>query len=195
VAVLDAGRPDATIVDVGCGTGVAGAAWALETGARAPILGIDRHPWAVAEAQRTWRALGLRGTAARADAARVRWPRGPAAIVAAYTANEITKEARAALLDAFRARAARGDALLIVEPVAGAAAPWWDEWRRAFEPWGVRSDEWRIRPALPTIVERLDRAAGMNHREVTGRTLFVAGAGEQTSHRLSTRPGRIRGRG
>jgi hypothetical protein len=128
----------------------------------------------VAEAQQTWRALRLRGTAVRADAARLRWPRGAAAIVAAYTANEIGQEARGALLSALCARVTRGDALLVVEPIAGAAAPWWDEWRRALEPLGARTHEWRIRPALPSIVERLDRAAGMNHREVTGRTLFVA---------------------
>jgi hypothetical protein len=35
------------IVDLGCGTGAAGAAWALATGARA-VLGIDRHSWAAA---------------------------------------------------------------------------------------------------------------------------------------------------
>jgi ubiquinone/menaquinone biosynthesis C-methylase UbiE len=172
VAALRAAQPGGTIVDVGCGTGVAGAAWAIESGV-VPILGVDRHPWAVAEAQRTWHALGLRGTAVRADAGRLRWPRGPAAIVAAYTVNEISPDARAALATAVRGRAARGDALLVVEPVAGAAAPWWDEWRRELEPVGVRSDEWRIRPVLPSIVERLDRAAGLNHREVTGRTLYV----------------------
>jgi hypothetical protein len=174
VAALRAVQPDGTIVDVGCGTGVAGAAWAIEGGAGVPILGVDRHPWAVGEAQRTWRALGLRGAAVRADASRLRWPRGPAAVVAAYTVNEIDSAARAGLLPTLSERAARGDALLIVEPVAGAAAPWWEEWRRALEPLGVRADEWRIRPVLPSIVERLDRAAGMNHREVTGRTLYVA---------------------
>jgi SAM-dependent methyltransferase len=187
VATLEAGQRDGTIVDVGCGTGAAGAAWAIESGAGVQILGVDRHPWAVAEAQQTWRALRLRGAAVRADAARLRWPRGPAGIVAAYTANEIGEEARAALLSALCARITRGDALLVVEPIAGAAAPWWDEWRRALEPLGARSDEWRIRPALPSIVERLDRAAGMNHREVTGRTLFVA-------RTRSARPGKGQGR-
>jgi hypothetical protein len=184
VAALDARLQDGTIVDVGCGTGVASAAWAIESASRVPILGVDRHPWAVAEAQRTWRALGLLGTAVRGDAARLRWPRGPAAITIAYTANEIGPDARATLLAAATARAARGVALLVVEPVAGAAAPWWEDWRRALEPMDVRSDEWRIRPTLPSIVERLDRAAGMNHRELTGRTLFV-----QRRRQRSGRPG------
>ncbi len=175
LSALRLGHRDATIVDVGCGTGVAGAAWALESGAGTRILGVDRHPWAVEEAQRTWRALGVRGTAIRADAARLRWPRGPATIVAAYTVNEIDPAARTALLGTLTERALRGDDLLIAEPVAGAAAPWWAEWHRALQPRGGRSDEWRITPTLPSIVERLDRAAGMNHREVTGRTLYVAG--------------------
>src|SRR4249920_3637186 len=48
-----------TLVDLGCGTGAAGAAWAT-AGDRPPrLLGIDRHPWALAEAARTYRAFGL----------------------------------------------------------------------------------------------------------------------------------------
>src|SRR5262245_7762681 len=50
-----------TIVDLGCGTGAAGAAWALTSpgtssrdddkrAASPSVLGIDRHPWAVEEA-------------------------------------------------------------------------------------------------------------------------------------------------
>src|SRR5688572_23536347 len=53
----------ASIVDLGCGTGVGGAAWALCQGAGPQILGIDRHPWAVDESRRTYRDLALRGHA------------------------------------------------------------------------------------------------------------------------------------
>jgi methylase of polypeptide subunit release factors len=49
----DATAPS-SIVDIGCGTGAAGAAWALEAGA-VPVVGIDRHPWAVAEARWTYK--------------------------------------------------------------------------------------------------------------------------------------------
>ena len=55
--------PPATVLDVGCGTGAAGAAWAIAAGASPVVNGIDRHPWAVEEARWTYRALGLSGTA------------------------------------------------------------------------------------------------------------------------------------
>src|SRR5215210_2187328 len=39
-----------TLVDLGCGTGAAGAAWGSAGSSRPRIIGIDRHPWALAEA-------------------------------------------------------------------------------------------------------------------------------------------------
>ena len=62
--------------------------------------------------------------------------------------------------------------MLIVEPMAGFVAPWWKEWREAFESQGGRADEWRFRPELPPIVAKLDRAAGLNHKEITGRSIW-----------------------
>ena len=50
-----------SIVDLGCGTGAGGAAWAIATGSTATITGIDRHPWAVVEARWTLAQLGLKG--------------------------------------------------------------------------------------------------------------------------------------
>ena len=67
------------------------------------------------------------------------------------------------------------DRVLVVEPLAGFVAPWWKKWRDAFESAGGRADEWRLRAELPPIVEKLDRAAGLNHREITGRSLWLAG--------------------
>lgn len=160
------------IVDLGCGTGAAGAAWALAAHAR--VVGIDRHPWAVAEAAATYRAFGLRATTARADAASAVLPRGPVAAVAAFTLNEMADGARDALLARLADRASRGDRVLIVEPLAGFVAPWWNRWRGVFERQGGRADEWRVRVELPAIVERLDRAAGLNHREITGRSLWIS---------------------
>src|SRR3981081_2014114 len=58
VRALDRSRPVARLLDLGCGTGVAGAAWALECG-DATVHGVDRHPWAVAEANWTYRTLTL----------------------------------------------------------------------------------------------------------------------------------------
>jgi hypothetical protein len=65
--------------------------------------------------------------------------------------------------------------VLVVEPLAGGAAPWWKRWQSAFEAAGGRADEWRTRAELPPIVQKLDRAAGLDHREITGRSLWLAG--------------------
>ena len=51
----------AHVLDLGCGTGTVGAAWALASPASPAVTGIDRHPWAVDEAKRTYRELGVNG--------------------------------------------------------------------------------------------------------------------------------------
>ncbi len=169
----DALKAAPTIVDLGCGTGAAGAAWARACEARPEVTGTDRHPWAADEARATYRAFHLRGRAQVGDLVRARWPER-SAIVAAYAVNELPPPGRDALLPRLLSHVERGGALLIVEPVAGQAAPWWASWRAALETAGGRADMWRLATALPRIVQKLDRAAGLDHRELTARTLFVA---------------------
>jgi hypothetical protein len=65
--------------------------------------------------------------------------------------------------------------VLIVEPIARAVAPWWGEWSRRVTSLGGRADEWRFRIPLPAVVAKLDRAAGLDHREITARTLWLRG--------------------
>jgi hypothetical protein len=175
VASLGAARGASDIIaDLGCGTGVGGAAWALESGSAPAVAGIDRNPWAVAEAAWTLRALGLRGRAAAGDVTRWTPARGRGAIVAAYAVNEWPDEVRATMRERLRGAVDEGKTLLVVEPLAGAVAPWWREWLDAFAPLGGVAHEWRLRTALPSIVARLDRAVGLDHREITGRSLYVA---------------------
>jgi hypothetical protein len=161
------------LVDLGCGTGAAGAAWAAACVRPPRILAVDRHPWALAEAAWTYRELGLHARTLRADAATVALPKSPAMILAAFTVNELADGARDELLTRLLERAARGDRVLVVEPLAGFVARWWDSWKRAFTGAGGRADEWRFRVDLPPIVAKLDRAAGLNHRELTGRSLYL----------------------
>ena len=51
------------IMELGCGTGVCGAAWALRaTSLGTPeLVGMDINRWALTEAQATWKSVGLRG--------------------------------------------------------------------------------------------------------------------------------------
>lgn len=169
---LEAAPPGETLVDLGCGTGAAGAAWATRFARRPVVVGIDRHPWALEEARRTYRAFGLHARARIADAAQTAVP-DRSSVLAAFLVNELDEAGRSALLPRLCAHAARGSRVLVVEPVARSAAPWWTTWRRAFAALGGRSDEWRVRLRLPPLVEKLDRAAGLNHHELTARTLYM----------------------
>ena len=91
--------------------------------------------------------------------------------------NELEDTARDTLLTRLLDRASRGDRVLIVEPLAGFVARWWNRWRDAFESAGGCADEWRLRTELPPIVAKLDRAAGLDHREITGRSLWLGRSG------------------
>jgi hypothetical protein len=81
------------------------------------------------------------------------------------------------LLDVLAGLVGRGSAVLIVEPLAGFVTPWWPAWRQRFEALGGRADEWRFTAELPPVVQRLDRAAGLDHRELTGKSLWIAPSG------------------
>ena len=86
---------------------------------------------------------------------------GPAAILAAFTLNELTDAARDALLRRLLERARRGDRVLVVEPLAGFVAPWWgDGGRRSRRPAAAPTSGVFARNCR-AIVEKLDRAAGL----------------------------------
>jgi protein-L-isoaspartate O-methyltransferase len=178
-AIGAAAPPPASILDIGCGTGAGAAAWALEAGGVPTITGIDRHPWAVDEARWTYRQLGLRGRARQGDAARLPALERGGAAIAAYTLNELPREAREGvqrwLLDA----AGRGAGVLIIEPIARGVTPWWEDMARPVVAAGGRADEWRFPATLPAVVGLLDSAAGLDHRELTARSLYLPGAGRE----------------
>jgi hypothetical protein len=173
---LSAHRPvPSRIVDLGCGSGAAAAAWALESGGGATLEGVDRSEWALGEARWSWEFLGLRGTTRRADLTRSRLPGAGAAVIVAYAVNELGDPERERLRKRLVVASERGARVLIVEPIARRAVPWWAEWAADIVERGGRADEWRHRATLPPIVERLDRAAGLDHRELTARSLYLPG--------------------
>lgn len=199
--VRELGRPFTdvdTILDLGCGTGAAGAGWARACSRPARVNGVDRHPWAVEEARRTLSELGVSGNARVDDLTRVpivglagdrakkagaqsregahgqsdRSSHRGQGVLLAFAVNELDDAShRDALRERLLAHAAAGGRVIVVEPLAGFVAPWWGVWRRAFEASGGRAHEWRFTVKLPTLVEKLDRAAGLNHRELKARTL------------------------
>ena len=171
--------PSGLIVDLGCGTGAAGAALAAASSARR-VIGIDRSQWALDEAAATYRQFGVAATLRRADVAAYRLPADRATILAAFVVNELADAKREELLTRLLERHRRGDRVLIVEPIAGFVARWWGRWRDDVRAAGGRADEWRFRIELPSIVAKLDRAAGLDHRELTARTLWLGGSGRAT---------------
>lgn len=174
-------RPDfqsagvGSVLDLGCGTGVAGAAWAGAAGRPVRVRGVERHGWAGREARWTFRMLGVRGTVRTADIDRIPLPGAGFGIVAAFTLNELEPEVRARLKAALLEAASRGGQVLIVEPIAGAITPWWEDWAKQFVGLGGRSDEWRFGVDLPASLRLMDRAAGLDHRCLTGRSLWLGG--------------------
>jgi hypothetical protein len=162
-----------TILDLGCGTGAAGAAWALASQPAPTVVGIDRHPWAVAEAQWTYQQLGVNGRARQGDVTRLPARRRGDAIVAAYLLNELPDAARARLENRLIESAQHGARVLIIEPIARAIVPWWADLVARFAVVGGRSDEWRVPIELPPLLQKFDRAAGLDHRELTFRSLLV----------------------
>ena len=158
-----------TVVDLGCGTGVAGAAVATSGLAKLPVLGIDTHPWTLDEARFTYKAFGLRADVRRAHAAKTRFPADTSFIVAAFVVNELTAADRDVLLrECIRLKP--DTTILIVEPISQRISPWWDDWTREL---GARADEWRVRVEMPAIVKRLSKAAGLRPEVLTARSLFV----------------------
>jgi SAM-dependent methyltransferase len=163
----------ASILDIGCGTGAAGAAWALAAGGAVEVTGIDRNSWAVDEARWTYRALGLRGRARQGDAARLPAWRNGSAILAAYVLNELEEEHRTSLVDALLEAGGHGARVLIIEPISRSVSPWWDATASRLASVGGRADEWRFPAELPPILRLLDKAAGLDHRELTARSIYV----------------------
>lgn len=180
-AIGAARRAPATLIDLGCGTGVASAAWALECRAHPSLQGIDRDSWATGEASWNWRQLGLSGRTRRVDlvaeAERLATTLPPqAGIVAGWAVNELALADRRRLLPALLALGRSGAAVLIVEPIAKTAVPWWDEWAAAFQAAGGRADEWRFEIELPSRLKSLDEAAGFRRDELAARSLWIGRA-------------------
>jgi SAM-dependent methyltransferase len=177
--------PFSTIVDIGCGTGAAGAAWALAVEAhetavdddrrpRVRVTGVDLHPWAVAEANWTYAQLGITGRATRGDAGRLSIDAGRrTAVLAAYTVNELRDDARRALLERLLGARASGARVLVIEPIARRGRGWWHEWARACGQAGGQAADWRFDTPLPPRQRDLARAAGLAPRELTARTLWL----------------------
>jgi len=180
VRALGAAEPGPRrLLDLGCGTGSAGAAWAVLAGAGCQVSGVDRSGWAVQEARWNYHALGVRGRPIRGDVTTTPLPGRGSGIIAAYTVNELDDAAREVLLRRLLEAARRGARVLVVEPIARRPFPWWESWLQVFREAGGRDDSWRFPVDLPERLRLLDRAARLDHRELTGRSLWLGWSGDR----------------
>jgi hypothetical protein len=160
--------------DVGCGTGAVAAALACSLKTPPPLVLLDRSGWALAEARHTLRAFGIAAQTRRGvvPEALPHAARGELMMLG-WAVNELETPARARLLDALEAAAARGAALLMLEPLAGRIAPWWSEWAQRLAPYGARERIVKREIERPAWIARLDEAAGLDHRVVGARVLAL----------------------
>lgn len=169
--------PPARIVDVGAGTGAAGAGLACALGSKPRLLALERSGWALGEARHTFAAFGLSARLRRVRLpAGLPQPRATDLLCAGWLLNECEPDARETLLDWLATGARRGARILVLEPLAGGAVPWWTEAAARLADAGIESRLLKLRIRRPGLVEELDRAAGLDHREVGARILWGPGA-------------------
>lgn len=180
---LEAPADPLQLIDLGCGTGAAGAAWARHAGPGTSVLGVDLHPWALEESRATWRDFGIAGQTRRgpAAAAAAAWTREASrgdrvratGLMLSYVVNELGADERAALLATLLEAARHGARVFVMEPLSRKTSPWWQDWARAVTGAGGRADEWRLSLDLPPTTLALGRSAGLDATEATGRTLWL----------------------
>jgi hypothetical protein len=96
------------------------------------------------------------------------------AVVAGWSVNELDPAARSRLLPALLAVMRRGAGVLLIEPLARGATPWWRDWADAFRSAGGRADDWKFDVALPERVARIDEAAGFRREGLSAKSLWCA---------------------
>ena len=177
--------PQSRVLDLGCGTGVGGLAWAASLPTAVPVTGVDLNTWALEELRWNSRHLAIPCRTQRGSmvdvldktlSGRRRQDLAGTGIVCAWSANELPGPLRdrllTHLLDAHRA----GASVLIVEPLALSAVPWWASWQAAVTSAGGSADEWRLAPDLPPALAELDEAAGFRRDALTVRSFWLEAA-------------------
>lgn len=174
-----------SIVDLGCGTGVTSAAWALECEQSPSIHGFDKDAWSLSEAAWNWRQLNVRGNTRRGDMVEAaehlanRQSRGRSlertAVLCGWSLNELAGAPRDRLFRALVRLAEERALVLIIEPIARSATPWWPEWTTKLVSTFplTRAHDWKFPAALPSALEQMSEAAGFRERTLSARTILI----------------------
>ncbi len=170
-AALPAAAPT-RLLDLGCGSGAAGAAAALRFAPPPRVEAIDALGWALGEARRTYACFGLGARVRRGELPKA-LPRLDAGdlVVCGWLLNELEAEPRETLLERLERGVRRGAAVLVLEPLAGSASPWWDAAAHRLRGAGLESGLFKTELELPEPLRTLDRSAGLDHRVLGARWL------------------------
>ncbi len=169
-----AGRP--TVLDLGCGTGVGGAAWALLSADPTLVIGADRSSFALHEARWTYQTLRVKGETSRSITQTLNSIRRPEGIVIGWTLNELDEAKRDLIAEGILPWVVKGSRLLVIEPVSKRVAPWWDEWTKRFPAHRCSVFEKKLRLDLPPKIALLARSAGLGTEAAAVRVLATTGA-------------------
>lgn len=165
-----------TILDLGCGTGVCGAAWALGSEGATMVIGADRSSFALHEARWTYQTLRIKGETSRSITETLESVRRPEGIMLGWTLNELDDEKREIVVAKILPWVARGTRLLVIEPISKRVAPWWDGFAARFPSSQCSVMEKRLRLALSQKIALLARSAGLGGEETALRILVARGA-------------------
>jgi SAM-dependent methyltransferase len=176
LADLEGAEDVQRVLDLGCGTGAAGAAAGAACGA-ARVEGFDRSGWALGEARRSYASFRLAARCRRAalpDGLPFRFSSlGPSdLLVAGWLVNELEPEPQERLLAALLEAREHGARLLLLEPLAGPISPWWETWQPRFAGAGVSARPLKRSLELPAWIALMDKAAGLSHRPLGARVLL-----------------------
>jgi SAM-dependent methyltransferase len=167
------------VLDLGCGTGAAGAAAtatlaAIGTAAEPPsIVGLDRSGYVLAEARHTYAHFGLVAQTLRGQMPDAIPETGAGdLLVFGWSVNELGDRARRELWETVVRALAHGARLLLLEPLAGPASPWWRAWAEGLSRLGVEEPRHKFQLVRPEWIARLDKAAGLDHRTLGARVLI-----------------------
>ena len=164
-----------TVVDLGCGTGVGGAAWALACPTPPRVAGVDLNTWALGEARWNLDALGLRARMKRGNLVAaldelVSRPQARTGVILGWSVNELSDPDRTRATDLILGLATRAIPVVVVEPIATRIVPWWPAFAGRVANAGGRIDEWKFDAPLPPILAGLDEAAGFRRESLSARS-------------------------
>ena len=168
------GTGRATLLDLGCGTGVCGAAWALGSENPTIVIGADRSSFALHEARWTYQTLKIKGETSRSITETLDSVRRPEGIVIGWTLNELDDGKRDLIAERVLPWVLKGSRLLVIEPVSKRVTPWWDAWTARFPKERCSVLEKKLRLDLPPKIALLARSAGLSMDATVVRVLATA---------------------